>query len=204
MTQHNPIYGLILAGGKSSRMGRDKAALHYYNNMPQVAYLAELIKPIVKEAFISVNKTQVGQPHLQGMRLILDQFDTQTPLNGILSAMKELPNACWLVVAVDMPHVSIEAINILINNRMPDRVATAFVSPVKGGADPLFALWEGSRYEQLKEFIELNQRACPRSVFKHFNGHLIESAVPDKVLSNINTPEEYSQTQQEIESNDIA
>ncbi|MCB1934435.1 MAG: molybdenum cofactor guanylyltransferase, partial [Nitrosomonas sp.] len=100
---HKPLYGLILAGGKSTRMGCDKGALVYHNGKDQVRYLYDVLSQFVAQVFVSVRGKQRSQSHLQGYNVIEDVRNIDSPLNGILSAMDRFPEAGWLVVAVDMP-----------------------------------------------------------------------------------------------------
>jgi molybdopterin-guanine dinucleotide biosynthesis protein A len=72
------LNGLILAGGKSTRMGQDKGMIDYHGK-PQREYLVDLLKPYCLEVFIS-SKENIKQ------NTIADHFDLDSPLNGILSA----------------------------------------------------------------------------------------------------------------------
>ena len=84
------LNGLILAGGKSVRMGVDKSALQV-NGSTQVAYLAELLKPFVDQVFVSIRDEQKNLQQFKGLEIITDKFKTASPLNGILSAMQTQP-----------------------------------------------------------------------------------------------------------------
>ena len=183
------LNGLVLAGGKSLRMGRDKGALIWHGK-PQTQYLAGLLAPFVDEVFISVRKEQASDAHLCGLSLVEDRTFCPSPLNGIVSAMGMWPGAAWLVVAVDMPHVDVEAIKILIRHRDTAMVATCFESPGKGGPDPLLAIWEGHGFSMLEPMINGEEHVCPRQVLKIMPTRIVPNAVPARVLDNINTPEE--------------
>ena len=52
-----PLYGLVLAGGRSTRMQRDKAALAYHGRT-QLEWAMDLITPFVERAFVSVRPDQ--------------------------------------------------------------------------------------------------------------------------------------------------
>ena len=184
------LNGLVLAGGKSSRMGSDKSALEIHG-LPQVQYLANLLQTHVDEVYISARKDQKNLPHLSGMKIIADKFLVDSPLNGILSAMEFNTDSAWLVIAVDMPNISAEAIKTLIKSRNTNYVATCFEMPGKGGPDPLFAIWEARSAQQLKEIIaDKTEHICPRFVLKTLGANIIKNGVPAKVLANLNTTEE--------------
>lgn len=190
---HKPLYGLILAGGKSTRMGRDKGAFVYHNGKDQVRYLYDVLNQIVGRVFVSVRCNQLSQPHLQGYNVIEDVRNIDSPLNGILSAMDQFPEASWLVVAVDMPFINESAVNVLCDARNPELPATCFNSPVKGGPDPLFAIWEAHAKVQIESQVEKASITCPRKMLTLLDSHIVQDGIDAKVLSNINTPQEYSE-----------
>ena len=89
------LYGLILTGGRSSRMGKDKSLLEYHSK-PQSQHLYELVKEFLPNTYLSVRAGQ--QFDYQG-DFIEDQLSTKGPINGILSAMQTSPGKAWLVLA---------------------------------------------------------------------------------------------------------
>ncbi|GJL73367.1 MAG: hypothetical protein NMNS01_25660 [Nitrosomonas sp.] len=187
----NPLYGLILAGGKSTRMGRDKSALVYHNGKDQVCYLNEVLRPFVDRVFVSVRNAQTSKVHLQDYDVIEDARDIASPLNGILSAMDMSPAASWLVVAVDMPYINATAVKTLLNKRNSEKTATCFASPVKSGPDPLFAVWEAHAKAEIEELVAQAAITCPRKTLIRLMANIVKNGVNEKVLSNINTPQEY-------------
>jgi len=118
------------------------------------------------------------------------------PLAGILSAMKEYPNADWLVMACDLPFVTDETIQTLISLRDPQKQATAFISTQDTLPEPLCAIWEGHAYDSiLKLFNEGID--CPRKILIKSDTHLLEPNDPHW-LDNINTPQEYQKIRNSI------
>jgi molybdopterin-guanine dinucleotide biosynthesis protein A len=184
------IYGLVLAGGRSERMGSDKGALHYHGT-DQAHYMAQLLAPYVGDTYISVRREQLGAAHLQGLKTLSDHYAAASPLNGIVSAMRRHAHAAWLVVAVDMPYVTCAALETLLAQRDATAVATCFESPAKGGPDPLLALWESHAFAALEQhLLQGGGHACPRSALKKLGAHILQNAVAPQVLRNINTPQE--------------
>lgn len=186
-----PLYGLILAGGKSTRMGRDKSTLVYHHGKDQVRYLYEVLSPSVDRVFVSIRNTQRYSAHLQGYDTIEDARHISSPLNGILSAMDRFPEASWLVLAVDMPNIDKNSIKELINMRNIEFPATCFNSPVKGGLDPLFAIWEAHAKTKIEALIAKDAITCPRNMLTLVGAYLVQDHVDANVLRNINTPQEY-------------
>ncbi len=203
------IFGLILAGGYSQRMGRDKAYLEFHGK-PQIEHAFDLLKKYCAKVFISIRpKQKLSFPHLshvipsaptvitakagiQNLSFLIEDihpFIDIGPLGGILSAMKEYPHADWLVMACDLPFVTDETIQTLLALRDPQKQATAFISIQDAQPEPLCAIWEGHAYGS---FLKLfNERIhCPRKILMKSNTRLIKQNNPHW-LDNINTPEEY-------------
>jgi molybdopterin-guanine dinucleotide biosynthesis protein A len=97
-----PLYGLILAGGASTRMQRDKAALPYQGKT-QLDRAFELAQRHVAKVFVSVRSSQITEPTRAHRPLIVDSVDGGGPIVGIRSALAAHPGAAWLVLACDLP-----------------------------------------------------------------------------------------------------
>ncbi|MEQ9405704.1 MAG: NTP transferase domain-containing protein [Cyclobacteriaceae bacterium] len=182
------LYGLILMGGQSSRMGTDKSSL-VYHGQPHAEFMFELVKSILPNTFVSV---RTDQEVLFTDQIIPDNFPTKGPINGILSAMTKHPDKAWLVLAVDLPFVSEQTIRQLIAARNSAKKATAFATRESGLPEPLVAIWEPGSQDALREHHLIEDKRCPRKFL--FNSD-IELVFPkeDKELFNANHPEEYEQ-----------
>jgi len=178
-----PLFGLVLAGGKSERMGRDKGLIEYYGK-PQREYTAELISHFCKETFISCRADQaggIGNP-------LPDTFTGLGAFGGILSAFRRQPDAAWLVVACDLPLLDEHTISQLVGFRNPSKVATAFNSPASEFPEPLISIWEPRAYPILLQFLAQGY-ACPRKVLINSNVELLDAKRPE-ALRNVNKPDE--------------
>jgi molybdopterin-guanine dinucleotide biosynthesis protein A len=183
------IFGLILAGGYSRRMGQDKSLLEFHGK-PQIEYVHELLQRSCVEVFLSKRKDQRSYKDLNVIN-DREEFSGHGPLGGILSAMKEHPDASWIVVACDLPFITGETIQTLLAHRAPQKIATAFISTHDGLPEPLCAIWEGHAYDLiLKSFNEGIH--CPRKVLIKHDAQLLQQDNPHW-LDNINTPQEYEQ-----------
>ncbi len=185
-----PINGLVLAGGKSTRMGQDKGAITYYDK-PQREYMADLMAGTCQQTYLSVqSEFESSIPQ------ITDTFLDLGPFGGILSAFRKDPNSAWLAVACDVPFVDQQIINLLISERDPSKLATCFHNPETNFPEPLITLWEPRAYPVLLQFLTLGY-SCPRKVL--INSDVKEIEVPNnQVLLNVNTPEEKKQAEQLI------
>jgi molybdopterin-guanine dinucleotide biosynthesis protein A len=182
-----PIRGLILAGGKSSRMGTDKSHLEYAG----VTQL-ERIRFMMQELNIpcSISRRENQKATFSGEdNLITDTFLDMGPMGGILSAFRSQPDTAWLVMATDMPLLSSKTIDHLLLNRRSSAVATAIINADTGDPEPLVAIWEPKSYQVLLNFLGQGVTS-PSFVLKHSDTHLIQAPAPAE-LQNVNTPEEY-------------
>lgn len=180
-----PLYGLVLAGGKSQRMGEDKGQINYHGK-PQREFMADVLNEICDETFLSVRsskeETTTDYPFLE------DTFYDLGPFGAIASAFRHQPNAAWLVVACDLPLLDLETLDFLVKNRQPSAVATAFNSPVNQFPEPLISIWEPKSYPILLQFLAQGF-SCPRKVLINSEVHLVDAPEGQKLM-NVNRPEE--------------
>jgi molybdenum cofactor guanylyltransferase len=199
--ESNNLYGLILAGGRSKRMGQDKSLLAYHGK-PQIEYTYDLLSAFCSQVFISTRPKQtLPYKHLPQLP-DLPEFNDIGPLGGILSAMTIHPTKAWLVLACDLPFITPEAVYYLIEQSNPQKFATAFISNHDRLPEPLCAIWEPrSREGALKFFNEGIQcpRQCPRKILIKSDTHLLTQQDP-RWLDNVNNPEEYEQARKFLTS----
>lgn len=182
--QTPPLKGLVLAGGKSMRMGTDKSRIDYHGK-PQAVYMAELLNQFCEEVYIS--KASYEDP-IEGYEVMPDRFVGLGPYGGILSAMQSDPNAAWLVVATDIPLLDRTNLEYLVSHRKPGKVATCYHNPETNFPEPLITIWEPRAYPRLLHFLSLGY-SCPRKAL--INSDIKEiDPTEAQVLSNANTPEE--------------
>ena len=185
-----PIYGLILAGGASKRMQRDKAALEYQGKT-QLARAFELASRHVAKVFVSLRPHQTSDPTRAQRPMIVDLGEGEGPIAGIRSALAAHPKVAWLVLACDLPFLSDAALEELLRRRDPNALATAYKSTHDGLPEPLCAIWEPSAAPALAAYQAAGGH-CPRKFLIRHGAHLIDLPDP-RALDNVNTPEEYSQ-----------
>ena len=190
MQQSIPLLnGLVLAGGHSLRMGRDKGAMDWHGK-PQREYVADLLAPLCAETFISCRAGQ--ETALQSAYPALpDTFADLGPYGAILSAFRHAPDRAWLVVACDLPLLDAATLDFLLNNRRPLHTATAFESPFDQMPEPLITIWEPKSYAVLLSFLAQGY-SCPRKVLLNSDAQILKAESPEK-LTNVNTPEEAAQ-----------
>ena len=196
-----PLHGLVLAGGRSRRMGRDKAALAYQDGVPHVRRTADLLAAVCERVFVSVRADQVdGNETEKNTALaslpptvgrIPDAFDVGGPINGILSALQSQPGAAFLVVACDLPFLSAEALRTLVARRDVSKPATMFENPARENfLEPLCAIYEPAYAGQARE-VMLQGLTCPTKIGNALPVHRLRPA-DALFLANANTPEDYA------------
>lgn len=197
------LYGLVLTGGASKRMKKDKAALRYQGKT-QTQRAMDLLSVFCQRAFVSCREEQKDDPGRRGFEQIHDQkpFLNSGPIGGILSAMRKYPKATWLVLGCDLPFVDAEAIKHLLKKRNRQKNATAFRSDYDSLPEPLCAVYEKSTRRKLQQYFRTGG-LCPRK-FLILNRRDVCLIKQKKLhwLDNINEPAEYKKAVARIKSCD--
>lgn len=131
--------GYVLVGGRSSRMGRDKALLSFRGE-PLACSVARQVE------LAAASATLVGDPELYGSLpypVIPDAFPGEGPLGGILTALRHTRAEWNLVVACDMPDLAADFLSNLL--AFADARQTAVVPQGPSGRlEPLCIAWRRS------------------------------------------------------------
>lgn len=182
-----PLYGLVLGGGRSTRMKRDKAAIAY-RGVAQVRYAYELLEGICNRTFVSIRAEQAQEEVFSGLEQIRDRFSEIGPMGGILSAMHTHPEAAWLVLGCDLPFVDDRTLRELEAGRDPILQATCYESTHDALPEPLCAIYEPRYRRRLHQFLA-EGRDCPRKAL--INTRVRRLTLRDRgALDNINSPED--------------
>ena len=188
------LNGLVLAGGKSERMGHNKASIHWHGKEQQY-YVADMLLGFCKEVFISCRKG--GTEYLDyRYKSLQDSSSGIGPYGAILTAFEHNPQSAWLVLACDLPLLDNSTISYLVTHRNPNSIATTFQSPYDALPEPLITIWEPHSYPVLLSFLSRGI-SCPRKAL--INSDVTILQVPDpRTLMNVNTPEEAHKAEQII------
>jgi len=189
-----PLKGLVLAGGRSARMGVDKCAIELHG-APQARHCFGLLQQFVSETWVSARPEQRALPSLSGLPLLEDRYEGIGPVSGVLSAMEAQPESAWLVLACDLPLAEARGVRTLIEGRDSARLGTAYMAS-DGFFEPLFAIYEPSMQRWLHERLERGRYSL-REALADADVRLL--CPPDEqTLINVNTPEELAQVRQAI------
>jgi molybdopterin-guanine dinucleotide biosynthesis protein A len=180
----------ILAGGKSTRMGRDKAFVEF-EGRTLLARALELAAPVASEVRIvgSREKLAMFAP------VVEDVFRDCGPLGGIHAALRNSATDINLMLAVDMPFVSWALLRYLISQAEKSREATAVVPRGKEGWQPLCAIYRRDFANAAEEALRAGQYKIDRlfgkvRVREIGQNELDLAGFSPAIFRNLNTPEE--------------
>ena len=185
-----PLQGLVLAGGKSKRMGQDKTQIKYHGKS-QLAHTVELLENNLLNTFVSLAKGQ----NLTDYQVIQDKFVDLGVFGAICSAFMQDPNKAWLALATDLPFINNDLIKELLKRRNPSKVATAVKGKSKEFVEPIVTIYEPKAYPILLNYLAQGY-SCPRKALINSDVEIVE--VDDDLIRNVNTPEEYQKALEEI------
>jgi molybdopterin-guanine dinucleotide biosynthesis protein A len=138
----SPLFGCVLVGGKSRRMGRPKHLLPHphWPGKTWVERTVEVLREFTQQVVLAGAATLPER--LAGEVQLDDAPDAQGPMAGVLAAMRWAPRANWIVVACDHPGFDVPAVEWLLNQRRPE---AWFVLPSMGTpprVQPLLAYYD--------------------------------------------------------------
>jgi len=184
------INGLILTGGKSSRMGEPKALINYHGKA-HARYLYDLLSPFCDQVYLSSQKDQWSKSEIADLPILEDINLSEGPTRGIISALTFDPTVSWLVVACDLVNLNLMAIQNLIDqldNTKSDTVAICFSHHEKGFPEALCALYLPEAKAVFTQAIEQGLK-CPVKILAQAS--ILKIMPTERVdLSNINTQQE--------------
>ncbi|MGE4521829.1 MAG: molybdenum cofactor guanylyltransferase [Acetobacter sp.] len=182
-----PLFGLVLTGGLSQRMGTDKAALPYAGR-PQLVRAFTLLSVRVASCFVSLRPVQRHDPLRRQYPVIVDTLENCGPTAGLVAAHTAYPDVAWLVLACDMPLMDGASLDALIAARDPRCHAVAFRSAYDGLPEPLCTIWEPAALALLCQQVTAGALS-PRKVLAGETTRVLSACNP-AVLNNVNTGEE--------------
>lgn len=190
----NALVGVVLMGGQSTRMGSDKSQLEVSSSVPSdrdvsrttFAQLARTkLKCYVDEVYFSINK---DQQNLDLENTILDEYENEGPLSGIISALRAT-QASILVLGVDMPLVRKQTIKNLIKHRNWDLLTTTYYDDKNAKWEPMLSIWEIETLPALEKYFDAGGRSIQKFL-NQFGNQRVQIDNPEE-FKNVNTMEEY-------------
>lgn len=186
-----PLAGLVLAGGRSSRMGRDKATLMHPDGRTLVRRCCDLLREAgCATVAVSLRGDQeipdsLGE--LEPVEIVRDPEGASVgPIAGMVAAMRLHPHADWLILACDLPRLDAATLKHLVAARQEGEIFLAYQSESDGLPEPLCALYAPAALPVLETAVDDDFR-CPRKILILNHVRLLVPVTPH-ALDNANTP----------------
>ena len=181
---------VILTGGASRRMGRDKATLEWNGT----TMLQSLIDRYAVLGPVAVSLDRAGRFSFHGAAELVDRFPGMGPLNGIVSGFESTDEPFLLLTATDLPFGE-PALARRLEERIADAGAAVLQRGVKG-MEPLFAVYARKALPEARACLVSGKKSF-RDLFERIAVRFVlPGEVPgfdlEHILTNVNTPEEYA------------
>jgi molybdopterin-guanine dinucleotide biosynthesis protein A len=218
------VEAFLLVGGKSSRMGRDKALLEI-NGAPLVRRAADILTPLaskitlVTSAPLPAEPTDTNRYSSFGLPVQIDRWPNAGPLGGIATALAAAQNPWCLILACDMPFITREWLIFLLGHSIQSDSEIAashihgeflqqtdvIIPETERGLEPLCAIYRASCAPILAAALENGVRKVTDAVARLNQRRITENEwrvfSPDgNLFGNLNTWQDYLEAQQRIKS----
>lgn len=181
MKAKNNITGIILAGGKSSRMGADKGFVSY-KNKPFIEHIIKAMQPLVDDIIIISNNKNY---EIFGFDCYNDLIKNAGPLAGIYTGLKYSKTENNLVVSCDVPLINTEVLQKLIDQQ--NDVSEVIQIQSDGKNMPLIAIYKKQCEAIFLEELNQDQRKVQKALEKCEVKTVVIEPNFEKHTTNINT-----------------
>ena len=187
------VEGFILVGGASSRMGADKSAL-VLGGQTIVERIATTMRSVAKKVSVVGAKDRIYP-----LPVVYDLAESWGPLGGIHAALTSAETKWCVVIACDLPFVTDELLQRLLNLRFDNRAIFDAVVPIQADdhPQPLCAVYEKDSCLAAAERAIAKGEHSPRALLDKVNARyvpfsqLADLGEADTFFFNVNTPENY-------------
>ena len=178
------IPAILFAGGKSSRMGRDKALLPFGKYSTLSEYQYRRLKTLFKEVYIAAKDDKFDFD----AEIIYDRYEESSPLVGIVSVFETLPNDKVFILSVDAPFVDASVMEKLIKE---SEGYDAVIAKTKSGRQPLCGVYSRAVLDVALDNISKGDHRIG-NVLKCVETHFVFFE-EDALFANLNHPHEYQE-----------
>ncbi len=190
------VTGIILCGGKSSRMGKNKALLKI-NEKYIISYVIDTLRPFCDEIILSTNTKELD---FLGFQTVNDKLNNIGPISGIFSSLQESKNEINIILSCDTPFINHYLVTeLLSNSENCDMVLPEFNSHLQ----PMTGIFKKIILPVIEREINSGNYIPPR-IFEKTN--LNKLKIKDKdpfyhkhLFFNVNSPEDFSKAQEIME-----
>lgn len=184
MANKTNITGIILAGGKSSRIGTDKGFL-LLKNKPFVQYSIDALTPLVSEIIIVSDDAKYDA---FGLKRINDMTKNAGPVAGICSGLKVSTTEYNLILSCDIPLINTEILQKLIDNI--DEVSQIIQAESQGKSMPLIAIYKTNVLNTFETFLKNDERRLRVVIKSCISKNIILNKNQEFATMNVNTQTE--------------
>jgi molybdenum cofactor guanylyltransferase len=180
MTADKDIVAVILCGGQSTRMGRDKARVEYHG-LPQWSHISKMVETIATSTFYSINQNQFS--HFKDKPHFIDKHNLHGPINGLMTAFDNLNNLHILLIGIDYPLLTIHDLQMLIDQKSHHDDVVCYYHEDDNIAEPLVALYDARCGALLASYINVEARPSIQGFLKTVNLKKINLVEPHNIVS---------------------
>jgi molybdopterin-guanine dinucleotide biosynthesis protein A len=174
---------LILAGGKSKRMGRDKALIERPDGTRQLDHIIALARSASPDLLISTNTPEIVPDDTP---ILPDLNPGDGPLGALASFHKAFPDESVLLIGCDLFLLDHKTVTRLIESHTSDHASTCYKSRIDQRPEPLCAIYEPAALFKASQALA-NNEFCARHFLESLNPNSLD--LPNPVaLDNANTP----------------
>lgn len=193
------LNGAVLAGGRSSRFGSNKA-LFAPDGETLINKAVDMLRPLVKEVVVSASHANAGAYAFLGLDIVEDQHSDCGPLGGLEALLDRCSTRWLLILTCDMPCVDSDMLRTMIdhvkqsggsfeNRNLPQAIAWRRSD---GSVSPFPLLIEKDALSVLRSRMNSGRRSM-KGLLGALNTYYI-IAPSDRLLSNINRPEDWKES----------
>ena len=177
---------IILAGGKSSRMGCDKGLVMLHNK-PMIAHVIETLNQLTADIIVVSNQAEYNE---FGLPVFEDMIKEAGPLAGIHTGLMHSKHKKNIVVSCDVPFVSVELLTFLIENSWDNDVTI----PLKNNkTHQVIGVYDKDCIEVFKQELDNNQRKIKVALEKVKLNVVDANMFDEKEFFNVNTSQELNE-----------
>ncbi len=196
-----PTAGVILAGGRATRMGGNDKGLLTINDRPMILHISEVLHPQVDRLLINANRNQSTYAALTGCPVVSDQpgdliGDFAGPLAGMAAALAYSDMPYLVAVPCDSPFLAPDLVTRL-HQGLNEQQADLAIATLGEKLQPVFVLLSHHLLDSLTDFLESGGR---KIIYWYYQHKVAEVDFSDRVqmFENINTPEEQQRIEKQL------
>lgn len=189
--------GIILAGGRSKRMGKDKSLL-IFEDKTLLQRMIDEQKKLIRDVYV-IGKGTESFDNAEG---ILDKVENLGPIGGLFTAMSEIHANWYLISPCDMPFLKHTELKVILDEIENNRYE-AIIAESKKGIEPLVAVYSSKIFPLMKQNIK-NGNYAIRALFDKINKRFLkfdEQIFEKDIFFNINYPVDYKNALQIMNDN---